>query len=358
MTARGNWPVRLLRSDEAAALHRLSVECFGDGAHSEAFVQQRFCNGAAIASDVVVAEGAGRLIGAQAVTYLSFFVGGRAETAGMFTDGMTHPDYRRRGIFRSLLLEAERRAYDRGASLLFTMPNDRSLPSFERSPGWHILPDRILLARVLDVAGLFQDRGLPGLLARGMGALTHWAVRNGGRLDAIGLTEVSELRPFAAEIDAIAERAIPQHGVACDRGFAFLDWRFAQNPTWRYRYFVATDAAGRLSAYLVTAGEQRIGTFLSYAADMLWTNEQSMIRLLDFSAAALKKDGSRLFGSIVTSPRLLRVLTKAGFRRVPRMVSKRCFHTAYAVHPDRPDVAAVARQSDGWFLSLADFDTI
>lgn len=359
MSAQRNWTVRLLRSDEGTALHRLSVACFGDGAHTEAFVQHRFCNGSVPSAEVVVAESDGRLVGAQAVTYLNFVVGGREETAGMFTDGMTHPNYRRQGIFRSLLVETEQRAFGNGASLLFTMPNDRSLPSFQRSPGWRILPDRILLARVVDVAGLLADRGMPGLLARGTGALTHWVVRNGSHLDPSGLAEVNELTPYSDEIDALTETMLPQLGsVACNRKHAFLDWRFAKNPSWRYRYFVAKDSSGKLSAYLVTVGEQRMGTYVCYAADLLWSSERDMIRLLDFAALEVKRGGARLFGSIVSSPALVQVLRKAGFRNVPAAVSKRSFHTAYAVNPERPDIAAVAGDGNAWFLSLADFDTI
>ena len=83
-----------------------------------------------------------------------------------------------------------------------------------------------------------------------------------------------------------------------------------------------------------------------------------MIRLLDFAANALKKAGARLFGSIVSSALQVRMLRKAGFRCVPPAITKRSFHTAYAVHPDRSDVANLAREGDAWFLSLADFDTI
>jgi GNAT superfamily N-acetyltransferase len=359
MTTNGNWTVRLLRGDEATAMHRLSVACFGDGALSEAYVHQRFCNGSATRAEVVVAEADGRVVGAQAVTYLNFVVGGNEEKAGMFTDGMTHPNYRRQGIFRALLVEAERRAFGHGASLLFTMPNDRSLPSFQRSPGWNILPDRVLMARVVNVAGLLEDRGAPKPLARATGALTHWAIRNGSHLDTNGLIEVSTLAPYAAGIDALAHQTLPRlAGVGCSRKHAFLNWRFEKNPSWRYRYFVAKGSNGSLSAYLVTVGEQRMGTYVSYAADMLWNSEQDMIRLLDFSALTVRNDGARLFASIVSSPALVRVLRKAGFRRVPAAVSKRSFHTAYAAHPDRSDIAAVAREGQAWFLSLADFDTI
>jgi hypothetical protein len=172
------------------------------------------------------------------------------------------------------------------------------------------------------------------------------------------LAEVNGLAPFAADLDALAAAMGARFNVLCARRFDFLDWRFAKNPTWRYRYFIARDNAGRLGACLITAAEQRMGTRLAYAADLSWTNDPLMLRLIGFAASALKKDGARLFGSIVSSPQLVRLLAAAGFRRVPRLLSKRAFYTAYAVHPDRPDVGAVAALRDGWFLSLADFDTI
>lgn len=342
-----------MRADEVGAMRALSVAAFGPRAVTEAFIRQRFFG--TMPAEVVVAESDGELIGSQAITYLPFVVNGKPETGAMFTEGVTHPNHRKRGVFRALLDEAERQAFERGACLLFTMPNDESFPAFERSPAWRVLPDREFRAAVLDLGGFLEDRGMPAALARSVGAChSFW---RGHATD--GGEEIPVLTDVGSDLDGLAQRLPTTAAVICRRDAAFLDWRFTRNPVWTYRYFVSRDAGGHVDAYLVTTTEQRMGTTLSHMVDAAAGEYPGALpALIRFAGSVLRSDGTRLFGAIFTSPVLRETLRHAGFRAVPQFISKRRFHTVCMPDPARPDMADVCMRGDAWYLTLADFDTI
>lgn len=341
-------------------MHELSVACFGERANSEAFIRQRYGGGGGPQVDVVVADVGGRIVGSQALTLFPFMIDGRSETAGMFTDGMTHPDHRKRGIFRVLLEAAEARAWERGVGLLFTMPNDESLPAFEKSAAWKVLPDRELFVLPVDMGGFLRDRGLPKLLAAPMGGCASLLLSAAWKGGVARVEEIGGLAPYAAELDGLARAAAQAYGgVMCLRDHAFLRWRFEGNPTWRYRYFISRDAAGTLDGYAVTTTERRMNTTISYVVDMLSVPDTAPLSgLLRLVAGTLRREGTRLLASITSSPLQAEALRRAGLRRLPDRIAPRKFHTAYALNPSRPDLASACARKDAWLLSLADFDTI
>lgn len=354
------WQTRLLRADEVASMHELSKACFGARANSEAFIQHRYFGTDGPQVFVVVADVDGRLVGSQAVTLLRFAVAGQDQLVGMFTDGMTHPDHRKKGIFRHLLVEAERLSFERGTLFLFTMPNDESLPAFAKSEQWRILPERLLYIRPVSVRGLLADRGLPLFLATFLGApvdalLSLFKSHGGARAE-----ELRELSGVATELDCLADRVAREAGgVMCKRDYCFLHWRFEENPTFRYRYFVVRDDLGQLDGYVVTTDERRFGTMVSYVVDSMCTPGSPGFRpLLYFATHRLREAGTRLVGAITSSPSQIATLRRAGFHKVPACIAPRRFHTACAPNPERLDIPAVVSDPRAWLLTLADFDTI
>ena len=352
--------IRLFTEEDVHGVYELSRACFVDRANTEAFIRRRYAPHRQPAVRVVLAEADGLLIGAQAVTLLPFFLEGREEPVAVFTDGMTHPNYRNRGVFRRVLHEAQQQAFDLGAAMLMTMPNDASLPAFRKSGLWQILPDRYLHVLPLDMPGFFRDRGLPSFLAAGLGLLSGLRLLGSGAAPAEGVREVADLTCLAADLNTLAAAAARRiGGMMCRRDLAFLRWRFCGNPTWQYRYFISYDPAGRVQGYIVTTTERRLGTLVSYLVDMLCVGSAAVpLRLVSHAASTMRAGGARLFGIIASSAWLESVLRKAGFWKVPQFAAPRRFHTAYAVNPRRPDLATLAARTTAWFLSLADFDTI
>lgn len=65
-----------------------------------------------------------------------FILNGRNLTAVQSADTMTHPDYRRHGLFPLLAKKTYQLAKNEGASFVFGWPNQNSYPTFKNKLGW------------------------------------------------------------------------------------------------------------------------------------------------------------------------------------------------------------------------------
>ncbi|MCK6455883.1 MAG: GNAT family N-acetyltransferase [Phycisphaerae bacterium] len=349
---------RLLRADELDAFAELSRRCFGERADSIDFIRSRYTHSDGPVAHVMIAEADGRLIGSQAVTMLPFFAGGEPVAGGMFTAGMTHPDYRGRGVFRGVVDACLRFAFDQGAAFLFTMPNEESFPAFQRMRDWCCLPDRLLRALPLDPARVLRDRHVPRFIAAPIGWLANLRARRRWQRVPAGVQECAHFEPFASGLDALAHRCGAQFGgFMCRRDAAFLRWRFECNPSYRYRYFLSTGADG-VDGYLVTTIERRYGTRVAHVVDWLDDGRPGVVAgLLAAAARAAREDHAGLMSLIAASGAAIEEFRAFGFRLVPRILARRGFHTAVCASPRRPEIAAVVRSAP-WYLTLGDFDTI
>jgi hypothetical protein len=62
---------------------------------------------------------------------------------------------------------------------------------------------------------------------------------------------VEEIERFGREVDRLDESLANELGIACVRDAAYLDWRYADCPTTRYRLLRAESSSGRLKGFLV-----------------------------------------------------------------------------------------------------------
>lgn len=86
-------------------------------------------------SYVWVAEDEGRLVGLRAMMRWDFASQGRHVRAVRAVDTATHPDYRRRGLFKKLTLGMVDALGSDGIQLVFNTPNDQSRPGYLKM-GW------------------------------------------------------------------------------------------------------------------------------------------------------------------------------------------------------------------------------
>lgn len=76
-----------------------------------------------------------------------FILNGNQITAVQSADTMTHPDYRRHGLFPLLAKKTYDLAKKEGASFVFGWPNQNSYPSFKKKLGWIDLGNMVRFTR-------------------------------------------------------------------------------------------------------------------------------------------------------------------------------------------------------------------
>jgi GNAT superfamily N-acetyltransferase len=204
--------------------------------------------------------GGGRLFlttsGGRAVAHIGFVpqtyaVGGETVRGALAVDAMTDPEFRRQGIFRTLMGVA--REAIRGDYALSTAWQIRKtvLPAM-RANGW----EPVLWAPVL---------AKPLLFARGDGGSS--APRPHRSLATLGMTI---------------------------RGVQDLRWRYEENPLWKYE--IATTTGARI----VTRRTTLKGFDTLAIADLAWTDRGGAKALLRQACARGKAAGATLAAALVT----------------------------------------------------------
>lgn len=121
-------------------------------------------------------------------------------------DTATHPDFRRRGLFRRLTLEALEEARAAGIHIVFNTPNEQSRPGYLKM-GWSDVGDIKVMVRP---------------------SLRRMRSRVEARTDPATL--VAQTQP----LDQIIYVERPAIGLRTPRNSEYATWRFGSHPTARY----------------------------------------------------------------------------------------------------------------------------
>jgi len=279
-----------------------------------------------------------------------------AALVGQTGDVMTHPDWRKRGIFSGLDAACMEEAGRQGWALAFGLPNRRSAHIFQKL-GWETVGKVRPLTFVLraDAASRkarMVDGRLKSMLVPMAAAAGRLARRRLRRRAGTGF-EVRPLDAFPAEVDALSATVERDFAFMVRRDAEYLDWRFLRNPAGRHRAFGVYDSEGAFAGYVVIE-LPRPGQAAGYLVDLLAPDpaaraaafESAFLHLA--SAGASYVQATALDGSWWSDR-----LREAGFQR-PRAEN----HLIVILYPHRPDhpLVAAARDTSRWYFTDGDRD--
>lgn len=180
-------------------------------------------------SIMLVAEAEGRVAGFRAfMRWRLTMIDGQELSCVRAVDTATHPDFQRRGIFRSLTTAGIEAATDDGVDLIFNTPNDKSGAGY-LSMGWSMVAPIGVMAR--PGSGLLRT----GLLGSGERVWPEAQGHETGSAIAAGI-----LDPLLSG---------HRKGLRTSRSREYYEWRFASHPTAQYVVAgaEASAAVGRLN---------------------------------------------------------------------------------------------------------------
>lgn len=158
-------------------------------------------------SIVLVAEHEGRIVAMRALMRWDLRTPGGTDLRCVRpVDTATHPDYRRRGLFRRLTLEAIEEARATGINLVFNTPNDQSRPGYLKM-GWSDVGDVKVMVRP---------------------SLRRIVGKTEGNPDPASLLSVT------APLDSVGFVKRAALGLRTPRSTEYTTWRFGSHPSARY----------------------------------------------------------------------------------------------------------------------------
>lgn len=162
-------------------------------------------------SQILVARIHGQVAGVRAYLRWRFLTPSGVVQAMRAVDTATSPSFQRRGVFRALTLEANKRAEAAGVDLIFNTPNHNSLPGY-LSMGWSVVGKPRVYLRPLRPLGILRRSSVAG------------------ELDPDAVLPVGQTCRFDHEI-----KDRPPLGFRTERSVDYFGWRFERHPTVPYR---------------------------------------------------------------------------------------------------------------------------
>ncbi len=218
-----------------------------------------------------LADHDGNIVGQYVVIPIRMLVGGEEITGAQSMDTMTHPDYRRQGMFTTLANEVYAELKRCGIHAAYGFPNPASHPGFVNKLEWITLIDLPFRARPLKPGTILAEKFGAGSIMKFAGAPTG-AVFN--RMYPVraqsGDPELRKIDSFGPEFDDLWTSVAGSFNCVVKRDAAYLNWRYIAKPGADYSIFGAYDTTGRLAGYSVLKtiiqGEVRQGHLLDVLA--------------------------------------------------------------------------------------------
>ena len=274
-------------------------------------------------------------------------------------DVMTHPEWRKRGLFSELDRRAMAEAKERGWPLVFGLPNRRSAHIFLQT-GWErvgtVRPWSFLLrADAAARAEEFKEGRLRRLLVPWNAARCARARRRLGTPAEHGL-EARALERFPDEVVELSRAVERRFPFMVRRDADYLNWRFADAPSGLHGR-VGLFRDGELAGYAVVQRPRPgggPGSGLGFLVDVLAPRDDDVRACVAAGLQALDEAGASVVQATAIDGSWWRdVLAGSGF--LPPREENHLIVILHVHDPAHP-LAGAGRDASRWYLTDGDRD--
>jgi hypothetical protein len=281
--------------------------------------------------------------------------------ASLEVDGMTHPDFGRRGIFvalgKKLLFESE----EKGIDIVLGFPNVKALPG-HRKLGCIELFSLNVMIRPLNfrnISNKMFTNKLLGKLSEIFGKFTFkffYKARKTGIDEGVVLKTIKE---FGDRFDRFWEGAQASYPIILQRDRKYMNWKYIDCPHRDYKSFVA-EKEGRYLAVVVVRVLEKFGLTNGAIADILAlpNQEQNVQGLLLKAMEYLKEKKVDLIACSVPEWSVHNgTLRKCGFMKCPKKLNPK--GEPFIIYPisKKGDTDFIKNPSN-WYITWGDTDVV
>ncbi len=305
-----------------------------------------------------VAEVGDKLAGFYGVIPTDLYCQGRRVSASLSLLTMTHPDYHRQGIFRTLASRLYSRLADEGVAITYGFPNNNSLPRLVSKLQWAHIATLDVYVRPLNPLAIVSSLVKSRTAARLAGAwlapfFSHQPV------SLPSAFRLSETMRFDDRADGLMEARKDVRPIQQARTAAYLNWRYTACPDWIYRITIA-EAGDDLLGYLVLRCMSQFGLKGGMIVDLAALPGRSdvALALVQDAVAYSLRQGTDLSACLVHGDSdLCRALRRCRFLKVPSRLGFKRWYFGARLNDGRLS-ADVVNNPDNWLLTFGDDDIL
>ncbi len=309
---------------------------------------------------VWLAQHEGRIVGQSALVPVSVKFGTRVLAGFQAVDTMTHPEYRRQGIYETLARKTYAEAGKRGIHLGYRFPNQNSYPIAVNKLGWIHVATMQLMLKPLNwekaLKLLTRNEPLIKLGALG-GTMSSRVLCHSKKPPFVEDLTINRVASFDERINKLWAAISAQYPLAVARNRDYLNWRYINAVGEKYLTFTA-EVAGEIQGYNVLRclykREVKCGVF----CDILTQSEEIAHHLVSEAMKYFEQEKVDLVYFTMINNRLSKTLFRAfrrsGFISIPFIKGMRL--CAYSSSPDIPK--DFIRDSENWLIQSGDSDSV
>jgi len=303
---------------------------------------------------ICVAEHDGRIVGHAGEIPLAMKVSGETILAGLGIDAMTHPEYRRQGMYLAIVKTRRALGESCGIQATYAFPNELSYPGQTRDLGAFDIAAMQKVIRPLNWRNAVRAQTGNRLLAAVSpvaSALLDATFFRPAKAPTLRGLRVAPVSAFDQRVDDLWARASSQYQVLVVRRRDYLNWRYASIPDVDYLICVA-EQDELVTGYMVISRKQLRRAMIGVIMD-IFAESQHVARCLIADAVTRSRlEGlDLLYGARMAGTPLAAAFRRSGFLPAPFLKPIRV--TGRSVSPN---IAGKLQNARNWFLQIGDSD--
>ncbi len=290
------------------------------------------------------------IIGIESIIPMRLIIDQKIINASLSCNSAVDPDYQKKGIFSQLISTMQDKSIKKGISCVYGVANDNSINSFIKKGSIEII-NLPLLARPLKLSKYFSQP--LGTLFEPFDGI--WKIKR-----KISSNVVLFTSQFNAEFDDLTEKASKRVSIIQKRDKEFLQWRYGNHPSRKYRIFVLKEDS-ILRGYVITSYAiihgKPIGIIVDFLVDAEVENKEPFKDLLYVALEDLWKSEVSL--AIATCrPGLVEneILKETGFFTIPQIFKPQPLHFILIQFDSSNNNLNKLKAIENWYFSFGDYD--
>lgn len=355
------WSIRQMKGGDEGQLRKL-VELVFKRRLSKEYWDWEFRNNPAGSAQTLVAVVGEKVVGQYAVIPMKMRVNGKTIVATLGVDAMTHPDYRRQGMWVMLANALYEQLGKSGFPITYAFPNEASAPVVFNKLQWtHVcsLPMYLRPLNISKIIGRFSSGNtFVSSLAEILKPLAN-AYFKRERICRKSEYKVKWIKKFDDRVNSLWEKVSRKYRIAVIRDRIYLNWRYFGNPERDYKV-ITVEKTGSLLGYMVLRCLKRFGLQGGMIVDFLVPHDKEDIFhiLIHEALSFFGKENMDLSACMIHGDyRYLKWLKKNKFILLPQKIGFKKWYFGTRLTNNTLEKNIIDNASN-WFLNFGDTDVI
>ena len=314
-------------------------------------------------ASIWLADHDGKIAGQYPMIFANLKVGDNTVKVGQNIELMTHPDYRKQGMFLTLEKKALEEAAKKGTYITIGFPNAAAYPGHIKT-GWFDIGSSDIGFKPFNLEKMIKSSSQKTFTKKLYTFFGKAIVKLFYREKKTKVADniiISEITSFDDRIDELWKEISDKYEITTIRSKDFLNWRYIKTPDVKYTIYIA-EQNDNLQGYVVLRCFDENEVKIGYIYDIFTPKDRHEIAysLIKKSMEFFKSKNADLALILMVADKdFCKLFKKKGFifsKFIQSGFTEGGQFCAFSSHPNIPK--SFLMKKENWFIQLGDSDTL